>query len=236
MRPALWTGFDENPNPLMCTPAMYLGSKEQEEVDRLVADVEAKTSVQLLAGVVGKSDSYAEIPWKAFAAGTASASLGVLLWDWLRPGWPDIYSVILRMVIVLGFGAVLSLLAVFVHPLARLFLDRLRADTECRQYAQSVFLEHELFRTQERVGILLLVFLFERRAVLLSDQGIRKRVADHELDGITAVMRPHLSRGRAAHALREGLQALGELLGRKGFVPGAPADEIAERLIQEKGE
>src|SRR5690348_10827589 len=44
---------------------------EQAAVSALVLDVEARTGVPLVVAVVGKSDSYAELPWKAFAFGAS---------------------------------------------------------------------------------------------------------------------------------------------------------------------
>lgn len=49
------------------------------------------------------------------------------------------HSVVFDVVVILGAGAALGLLTIFAPPLARLFLDRLRAETEVRQYAQAMF-------------------------------------------------------------------------------------------------
>lgn len=215
---------------------MYLTPQEQQQINGLVAEVEAATGAQVLAAVIGKADAYPEIPWKAFAAGAAITAFAVVLDDWLRPGWVSMHSAIFDVIAILGTGAALGLLTVFIPPFARLFLDRLRADTEARQYARSMFLERELFRTRQRTGILLLVSRFEHAVVILPDEGIRSRVNDAELDRVIAHMTPLLARGETAAALRGGLQALKTRLLDKGFgSTSADADEIAASLVQEKG-
>ena len=166
----------------------------------------------------------------------AIAALAVVLEDWLRLGWAGPYSAIFDVIAILGAGAALGLLTIFVPPLARLFLDRLRADIEARQYARSLFLERELFRTRQRAGVLLLVSRFERAVVILPDTAIRSRVSEDELGRIIAQMTPLLARGETAAALCAGLQALRTLLLDRGFGgPAGDGNEITASLVQEKG-
>lgn len=215
---------------------MYLTPQEQQQINELVAEVEAATGAQVQAAVIGKADSYPEIPWKAFASGAAIAAFAVVLVGWLRPDWVSLHSAIFDATAILGTGAALGLLTVFVPPFARLFLDRLRADTEATQYAQSMFLERELFRTRQRTGILLLVCRFEHAVVILPDEGIRARVNEVELDQVIARMTPLLARGETAAALRDGLRAFKTRLLEKGFgSTSADTDEITTGLVQEKG-
>lgn len=70
---------------------MYLTQQEQQQINELVAEVEAATGAQVLAAVLGKADSYPEIPWKAFATGTVIAAFAVVLAGWLRPGWAGLH-------------------------------------------------------------------------------------------------------------------------------------------------
>src|SRR6266478_3032193 len=51
--------------------SMRLQPEESDAIDRRIAAVEAHTGVQVLAAVVPRSDSYVELPWKAFALGAS---------------------------------------------------------------------------------------------------------------------------------------------------------------------
>jgi putative membrane protein len=78
--------------------------------------------------------------------------------------------------------------------------DRHRAEAEVRQHAEVLFRSHRLDRTRARVGILLLLSLFERRACLLPDAAIRGRVSDTELADVIA--RVTQAAARAARSRR----------------------------------
>lgn len=214
---------------------MQLDATERRNIGERAARLEARTGVQVVAAVIGKCDAYPEIPWKAFALGAAMAALAAVMLDWLRPAWPSQHGAVLYTLAVMGAGAACALLAVFVPAFARLFLDAATRDAEVRQYAESFFLAHDLFRTEARHAILILVGVFERKVVILPDAGLRARLAEAELGEVIAQMAPQLAAGRCAAALRDGLDALEALLAARGFVGGTVGDEIGQEVIEEKG-
>ena len=214
---------------------MKLGQKEKTDIDGLVAQVEAKTGVQILAAAAGKSDTYPEIPWKAFSLGTALAILASTLFAILRPASASLFP-IFGAVVVLSTGLTFALAAVFLQPVSRLFLGDARAHAETKQFALSFFFERGLGRTRSRNAILVLVSQFERRAALVADSGIAARIAQSELDGVSSIIDAALARGCASAALSEGLTALEELLRIKGFnAPHAAGDEIPEEFLETEG-
>lgn len=214
---------------------MHLTEQEQQQINELVAEVEAKSGAQVLVAVIGKADAYPEIPWKAFAVGAAVAALFVVVKELLHPDWASMHSVVFDVVVVLGAGAALGLLTIFAPPLARLFLDRLRAETEVRQYAQALFLERGVFQTHERIGVLVLVSLFERKVVILPDAGIRRHVTDEQIESVIAQMTPLLAERRIVAAAKVGLTALAALLHEKLTREDAHGNELADTVVQERG-
>ena len=52
---------------------MQLALEEQKEINKLVADTEARSGHEVLVVVAEKADAYPEIPWKAFAIGVVFA-------------------------------------------------------------------------------------------------------------------------------------------------------------------
>jgi len=213
---------------------MHLTEGEARLVEARAAELERSTGAQVVAAVVGRADSYPELPWKAFALGTSAALLAAFVAAMLHPGWADAELSALEAALVLCAGAAAALGAAYVPPFARLFLDRDRADAEVRQYADAMFLARGLHGTAGRVGILLLVSLFEREVAIRCDRGVTARVPDAELEPVIAAMTPPLRRGAMADALLEGLAALERRLRARGFPKGGP-DEIADELVQEKG-
>lgn len=202
-----------------------------------MARLEAATGVQLVPAVTARSDSYAEIPWKAFALGASLSALAMVVVDYLRPAWITASTAVLHATIVLAAAAACALLAIFVAPFARLLLRPARADGEVRQFAESLFLRRGLFATRARTGVLVLVSLFERRIEIVADTGFDGRVTAAEWRDVIARMTPHLRDRRPFDALRDALAAVETLLAAKGFRGRADAvDELPNAAILERGE
>lgn len=214
---------------------MFLSEAEAHTIDALVGRLESRTGVQVVTAAIGKSDTYAELPWKAFALGASITSVLIVFADARWPQWVTASTALLQATIVLGVAAASALVAIAVPPFARLFLSTIRRDVEVRQYAQALFLTRELFKTRNRTGVLILVSLFERRVEIIADTGLHPRVSEADWQSVIARMTPRLREGRAFHALQEGLAALEELLLSRGFAPDASANELVDRTIEERG-
>ena len=218
-------------------PITYLTADEAASLDALVVRLEAATGTQIVPAIVGRADSYPEIPWKAFALGASLAGFGLVVSDYLRPQWVTATTAIVHVVAVLGIAATCALIAGFAPPVARLLLNQRRADGEVRQFAQALFLRRAIFATRGRTGLLVLVSLFERRVEIVADTGFDGRVADSDWHNVIARMTPHLRHRHPFEALRDALAAIETLLASKGFSGAAGgADELPNAAIQERGE
>ena len=211
-----------------------LNNQERGRLDKRVAEAEKRTGAQIVVAVVQRSDSYLELPWKAFALGVSVAGLLVFIFDLLWPGWYSQTAVLISAVTILIMGILSALLSLYIPKFARLFLAAHRAEAEVRQYAESLFLSHELFATRRRTGILLLVSLFERRVILLPDKGISKRLSQKAMQKIIAQMTPSLASGHFARALENGLIKLTETLAVKKRGKSRK-NELSDGIIEEKG-
>jgi putative membrane protein len=215
---------------------MFLSQAEVAAIDGGIARVESRTGVQIVAAIVGKADSYAELPWIAFAAGASLAALCVVTVDWLRPDWMSAHAALVHALTIIGAGAASALVAVFYPWYARLFLRAALRDLEVRHYAESLFLRRELFKTRDRNGILILVCRFERKVEILADLGFHGRMGEADWDRVIAAMAPLLREARFVAGLEAGLDLLEQVLAVKGFCgfPGA-ANELPDTPIEERG-
>ena len=214
---------------------MLISTKEQQEINELARQFEAATGAQAVAAVVGKADEYPDIPWKAFALGAGLAALAVVADEFLHPDWASIHGPLRDVAFILASGVLSALAVTFVPALARLLLNRERATAEVQQYAEGIFLQRELFRTRERVGILLLVCRFERKVFILPDTGIGRHLTRADLDAAIGAMTPPLARWEPAAAFRAGFDALSESLQRTGFRPQAHGNELQDGAVVEGG-
>ncbi len=214
-----------------------LTEEESARLDEQITQAERRTRAQIVLAVVERSDTYPELPWKAFALGASLAGLAVLVLGFMVPHWTSHAGMFPAMAGMLAIGGTCALLTVFVPGFARLFLSGYRSDVEVRQYAQSLFLQQELFATAERTGILFLVSLFEGRAVLLPDSGLTGRLTEEAMQFVVGPMTPSFMRSGTGHALQEGLERLCRVL--KAASPDGPRDadenELPDRVIEGKG-
>ncbi len=216
---------------------MYVTDAEAAAIKAHVGRLEARTGVQVVTAVVGTSDDYPELPWKAFAAGTSFSGLALVVFDVAAPHWVTATTVLVWIATMLAVAATSALLAAFVPSIARVFLAPARRVGEVRQRAASLFLEHEVFRTTDRVGVLVFVSLFERAVHVVADTGYRGRVDERAWDAVVAAMTPCLVHDRPAVAVERGLEALDALLVAHGFTPGAAvsSNELPDQPIEERG-
>lgn len=211
-----------------------LSDTDRTLLDKRIAEVEIATKAQIVLATVKRSDSYAEIPWKAFAFGSSIAGFVVFLLDLLLTGWITDTVLLLNVVAILATGALFVLLTVLFQGFAKLFLSESRKETETIQYAESLFLARELYVTEGRRGILMLVSQFERRVVILPDKGVRDRISNEVIKNIISKMTWHLRQNEVRKALETGLEELvTELCPSASSRPDK--NELSNKIIEEEG-
>jgi putative membrane protein len=211
-----------------------LNDQERTHLDKRIAEAERRTSAQIVLAVIERSDSYPELPWKAFALGVSIAGFAAVILDMLCSEWTSNFAALLAVTIALAAGAACALLCVFVPWFGRLFLSAHRAEAEVRQHAQSLFLTRELFSTHQRTGVLLLISLFERQVVILPDTGLHNHLNQGAMQKIIACMSGALSSCQFARALEDGLNALEKALTATTH-SGSGENELSNSIIEEKG-
>ena len=214
---------------------MTPSQEQRDQINALVARFEADTGIQAVAAITAKADAYPDIPWKAYAMGSAIGALATALNPYLVAGWSHAGIIALDAMLILSAGAVLAVLAAFVPPFARLFLNRVRAQGEAVQYAQSLFLARELFRTRDRRAVLVVMCCFERVAVVLTDSGLTQYASAAALEQVARTAQASFARRGLVPAFEAAFGRLGEVLKQTGFT-ASPAghDEIADELVVEK--
>jgi putative membrane protein len=211
-----------------------LTDHERKQLDQHIAEAEKGTGAQIVLAVIERSDSYAELPWKAFALGASIAGFLVSMSALIKPEWTTPATILTAVVVTLAIGGTAALLCIFVPKFARLFLHAQRAELEVQEHAKSLFLSHELFATHKRTGMLLLVSLFERQVVILPDTGLRKCLSPDAMQGIIDRMKPSLASGLTVRALEDGLKSLEDVLVATEHAKSGK-NELPDEVIEEKG-
>jgi putative membrane protein len=213
----------------------HLSETDRSRLDKKIAEAEAKTSAQIVLASVKRSDSYAEIPWKAFAFGISVAGLTVFLFDMLYLQWVTNTMILLSVAVIFATGIILVFLTLLFPGFARLFLSAHRKESETLQYAESLFLSHELFATEGRRGVLLFVSHFEKQVVILPDKGVRNRLKVDNLNNIISKMTRDLRKNNVSIALETGLEELTAALSGSAQ-EASDKNELSNEIIEEEGQ
>lgn len=210
-----------------------LSEEERNRMNRLVSESEKRSGCQIVLAIVQRSDNYTELPWKAFALGSSVAGLFLLVANpWLFQ-WASQIMTLFTAAAILAAGSLLALLTVVWPRFAACFLTKHRAETEVRQYAESLFLSRELFATKRRTGILVLISRFERQVILLPDSGIKTRLNEADQQAVIAGMIPMLRKNQVVQAFETGID---NMIGRLGTgSAGSHDNELPDEIIEEKG-
>lgn len=209
---------------------MGFGAADKSVIEARVAAFEQATGAQAVVSVVDRSDSYPEVPWRAFALGVALAAL----FAWLIPvsGALLYHSTAWVLAVVLGAGAVAALVTIFLPVAGRWLLPASRCQAEVQQYAKTLFLERELFATRGRSAVLLHVSLYEGCAVVIADKALREQLPAGYVTNLETQACTALRRGNITGAVQLALTALQAQL---PVAQNAVANEIPDAVIRERG-
>jgi putative membrane protein len=209
-----------------------LSGFNRDLLDKRIIEAELQTKAQIVVAIIKRCDNYAEIPWKAFAIGASAAGLAVATTDLVMKDWITDTMLLLSVTAVMATGTLLAVLTLIFKGFARLFLPKSRRESETRQYAESLFLSRELFTTEGRKGILLLVSQFERQVVILPDTGVRKWLSAEVMKIIISKMTPHLRQNDVKNAMETGLDELVTALSPP-VATGPDKNELSNEIIEE---
>lgn len=212
-----------------------LSVEDKAYLERRIAESEKLTGVQMVMSVIQRCDSYPEIPWKAFAAGTSITGCIAIAAVLFYPVWPGKEVLLLALAVVPAGGLLILITALLSSKFARLLTGSDRMKTEAGQYAGSLFLENKLSGTPDRKGILIMAALFERQVVIIPDTGLEDRMDNKTLLSIIERMSPLLRRNDLRGALDTGLNDLVSILGYAGKGPDLHG-ELPDQIIERKGE
>jgi len=198
-----------------------------EQIERALAEAEARTSGEIVPLVVHRSSAVGHVPVLVFLA-LMFVALLIDLAGW-QAAWFGAH----------GFWIVAD---AFVAAAAAVYLGRnddvqrlcIPAADEVRQVdlrAELEFYELGLRETRGRTGVLLMISVMERRAVVVADKAIAEKLDRTAWKQTVDLMLNGVKRGDLATGMCEAIAACGDVLAE--HFPPEPADtnELRNRLI-----
>jgi putative membrane protein len=215
---------------------MVLTEAGQQEVAGRAREVEQRTGAQVVVAVLERARTYPEATWRGFSCGAAlgaAAAVGLVL---AGPRWPAASDAFWTVALSLGAGFLAALLARALPALTLALVAPAARAQATRERARALFVDEGVHRTRDRIGVLMLVSLLERRVELVPDAGLTGRVPAPAWEAVLAAMRPGLSGRRTAEACAAGLASLEQALAAAGLAPaGGAGNELPRELVVEPG-
>jgi putative membrane protein len=171
---------------------------------------ELRSSGEIVPYIVERIDDYAEARWCGSTLGALALALAAGLTHVLGGYWGGVglWWMTLPAMVGAGIGYLISA----IEPIGRFLIPPDTFDRMAQLRAEAAFLEEEVFRTQDRTGILIFLALYEHRAVILADEGINRAVPTGEWDHLVADLVSGIKAGRASEALQEVITRCGQIL------------------------
>lgn len=191
--------------------------QEKENIKQAVAKVENETSGEIVPVFVEMSDTYPEVPWKSSALFAVSGVImqGVLSYLWMIPE----HMTPLHMTLIIAGLAVVG----FVGPLylkkTRIWLAGER-NQKMRAFekAERAFLEHGLYKTVDKTGVLIFISYLEKEVIVMGDEGINAKVSSEEWQHIVDTIINGIKTKKVAEGIVEAILQCEDLLLKNGFV------------------
>jgi putative membrane protein len=197
---------------------------DRRAVCEAVARAERRTVGEIVPVVVERSDPHPAAEWLAALTFVLVGSSVLLAWmPWRHPLWLLAEQAALGLV---GFA-----LARWLPDFKRLFVFEDRATAVAHEQAFQEFYGNRLHRTVAATGVLLFVSLFERRVVVLADEGIASQVEADFWDGTDTLVLDGIRSGSLRDGLTAGVARVGELLASCFPWKEGDRNEIPDRVI-----
>ncbi len=199
--------------------SQFFSEQDLQEIQAAVTEAEKGVSGEIVPFFAEQSDHYVEAELKAFIAGL---SFPLILFSVLYEIFENTffyYKHIWVFIIGISFviGTLMWILTKNVDLLKRLFAGKRTMEFRVHEAGERIFLEQEIFDTENRTGILIYLSLLEHRAEIFTDKGIAAKISNEEWQKVLDCIIDGIKNNRKKEGLIEGIKHCGELLKQAGF-------------------
>ena len=237
-------GRADHGEPTMKQASRYFSDEDKKAISAAVAEAETSTSgeiVPVVATVCGRYDRAEDVV--GLLTGLIVLAGGWLFCPYVHPdaGWRagillSSTGLVPALVCVLAGFIAGSALATRIPALRLPFIPAREMQEEVQRAAWAAFAEFRLRGTRDSTGILIFVSLYERRVVVIPDDGIAQKTGGDAWRDVRDLVIDGLRRKQAAEGLKAGIRKCGEILSlhcpRKADDRNELGDEL--RLIDAK--
>jgi len=205
----------------MVTATSFLDQGQVAELEQAIARVEKQTSAEIVCAVAtesGRYDRAEAIFGILFAVLTLLVVNLVVISRGNGPDrWTEFEGVEFtwQMVSLLAGFFVGNIIASFWHPVRRLLTGSAEKEQEVARSAAFVFAQQRIASTRAEGGLLIYLSLYERRAVVLADDGVMEATGQEFIDQLRDQAVAGLRSRTVAGGMVEVVEAAGVVLSEK---------------------
>jgi putative membrane protein len=203
----------------------FFGAEARDRIAAAVREAEGRSTGQIVAVVVERSDDYPEARMRGALYGAALAAAAALAIDHFVP--LHLVEAVAGAAAAAGLGALLARW----DPLERLLARGPRMAAAVHERALRAFHEHDLHHTAQGTGVLVFASLLEHRAEVLGDHGIDARMEEEDWRRAVELLVAGMRRGDPAAGFCDAIGAVGARLAEhfpRG--PAGPGNELPDAL------
>lgn len=205
----------------------YLSKEDIAAIEKAIEQAEHGTNGEIVPVIVGRSSVAGHIPLSLtllFTLTIVIAEIPYSQWLWVTP-WIWLWPVLLVALYLI------SCALAKLPWVQKVFVPERDEVFQVHQRAQLEFYTNRIHRTQGNTGILLFVSVMEKKAVILADEGIAKKLPPGTWDDMLAELRSHLHKGRWGPGFQKAIQDCGQLLKTHFPINGEVENELKNHLI-----
>lgn len=204
-----------------------LGARGAAQIEAAIVEAESKTCGEIVPMVVRRSSTIGHVP---------ALALCLLLLVVLLPDLPGLQAelggpALAWLILDFPLAAAAALALSRLSSVQRLLTPRPDQMRQVDLRAQVEFHELGLRRTKARTGILLLVSIMERRAVVLADRGIAQKLDQEIWLEVIQLMVDGVKRRDLASGMASAVRRCGELLAPHFPVAVDDVNELRDHLV-----
>lgn len=214
----------------MSVLSKYFSDPDLKEIKLAVKDAELKTSAEIVPFFAEASHHYEDSKW--MISGISGMLFGGLLLALDSMEIDSWHLGVIEGIAAVWIGSLIGYLAGSFSPSLRVFFV---SKSEKLKFVQTrakvAFLEEEIFRTEERIGVLIYFSLTERMTVVLPDSGISKLVPQSEWETVVGLITSGMKGKQKKDGIIKAIWYCGDLLEKYGVrVKKVNRNEISDDL------
>ncbi len=208
-----------------------LSEEEKIKIQKAVEEAEKQTSGEIVPYLVNQSDMYLEAIFKS--ALLFNQIILLILYIFAKLNQFSDFLEIQNAILLVFIGTFVGAFVGYIPFFRRFFAGKSTLHYRVQQKAWEAFVEREVFKTKDRIGVLIFISFFERIVYVLGDSGINQKVKKEDWMDIVQTIIQGIKTNQLSDGIIQAIYKCGELLKNSGLaIQKGDVNEISNEIIE----